>query len=1638
MPALLATASLTAVLFHEDIPGFSAGHPNKNSAATPDQTGAPDSAKATVREEQAADARAAEHGEKNSERSADLAIAKDDKAAAPIPGGVAALFDRTFTLKQWGREANWALSLDEISVIDSDGKEHVHLLQPPATPETYEARIAKYANQGRVLPVVYPEGEEGSAKYRLLVTKDLMVEIPKDADREAIVGTLDLPAKALPAWAPNLALVSADSPLAALASIDKLRENSKLVTAQVMLAMQMGKRAMPNDPQVNKQWHLKYNNAFGVTQGTDINVESVWNYPNATETGIRGTGVVVGVLDDGLETDHPDFVGNINTTIDWDFNGGIDGDNDPSPVGDDDHGTACAGDVGARGNNGVGVSGSAPEATLVGYRLISGPISQFDIGNALAYEMQNVHVKSNSWGPPDQFLLKTGPDAFEHAALVDSVTNGRGGKGTVFLWAGGNGNGFGDNSNYDGFANSIYAIGVGAMDSLMRRSSYSEIGANLLVTAPSNGNSPAHGKTTTDRTGSDGYSTSDYTDTFGGTSSATPTTAGVVALILQKNPNLTYRDVQEIIATSAKKINPNDAGWVTNSAGFHFHHSYGAGLIDAAAAVALAQNWVPLGASISKDYDTAVAGPIPENDPAGLVRTFDLSDSDVRIEHVTVEVDIAHTSRGNLEITLTSPSGVTSRLAEVHGDQENNYNWKFMTTHNWGELSNGTWTLKVADRSALGNTSGGTLVSATLTVQGSAAPAINPAPQVQITSPANGTVFTPGSTIPVTVTASDLNEEGEPGVVTKVELFDNGTLVGTDTTEPYTFEITPADGPHALIAKATDNVADPDTGVGESGTVNIELRNSAPIITAATIGATPAYSDTALTVSGIVANDQDGDPATFAYLWQKSSDGRNYTDAIDKTTASLPAAPENAGLLWRCKITPSDAQNTGVPFFTNVVNVVARPQTLVAPGATYSYQSGLVLKSNGSPITRDAIINEFSQGPANGSVSGISEWVEILTLRPVSLRNWSIKESSDIRITFANSSVWDNVPAGTRIVIYNGGVPPNTIVSKDPKLPADDFNHSDRVMVIPHSNATYFTGVTWPSLSNTGDMLSLRNASDAKVSEVGFGVLSGDFINIGEVGTQNAAYYTGDSDEGSNLSANWLVTDSMVARTDIGPKAPGDLIISEIVIGPNDTSNDKAVEIFNPTSLPVNLATAAYQIVIFEGAKPSPPLVEVSLTGTVPAGGTFVVRRKTAASALHVPGRELATTDLDFTFTGDDPIVLRKAGVVVDSMGSTNNQDPGIGWFTNANNNTGNKNIRRNPGILVGETVHSDPYNTAAALGQWTFVSRTDYSGIGKHDTTIKFFGLSASVTQFAENAGAAVSTGTITLPQAATADVVFTLTSSATDVLTVPATVTIPSGQSSVTFPINAVDDTISDGPQTPTIEAAASGYQTAVITLTVTDNEAPIIGVTPGKGNNAANSAWIADLVAGIEDAPSVFRLAAGSTLPTGLSLNTTTGLISGTVNAAATGSFNVVIERYNADGDVTSQSYTLSIGTEVTYASWISGFPGLSSNDPEADPENDGLKNLLEFYLGLNPGVTNSDIIDTERTETSLSITFRRAKALGGITGGAQWSDDLGVTWSNAGVTEQILEQTANDELVKASIALTPADTKKFIRLKVIQNP
>jgi len=364
--------------------------------------------------------------------------------------------------------------------------------------------------------------------------------------------------------------------------------------------------SIPTDPLLGDQWHLinsgqsvgnpDYQSIFG-KPGEDINVAPVWN------VGIDGRGIVVAVIDSGVQLDHPDLAANIDRELALDaLNPNGDGNPDFRNPGSF-HGTAVAGLLGAVANNGIGGTGVSPGVTIVPIRLID----PFDpaAGNpaatsiAFAHTIGNVDITNNSWGPGAPFRTLSAFSAFELSILRDSIVFGRDGKGIIHVFSSGNsaGNTFNagftdpgvfDSSSY-GLTNSRYLITVGGVDhdgsynnADGTVTNYPEAGANVLVVAPTGSfaridigddTGIGSGIVTTDLTGDFGANAgpdpifgidfdrdylddTDYTSRMNGTSASAPIATAAVALMLQANPELTWRDVQEILVRSARQNSP--------------------------------------------------------------------------------------------------------------------------------------------------------------------------------------------------------------------------------------------------------------------------------------------------------------------------------------------------------------------------------------------------------------------------------------------------------------------------------------------------------------------------------------------------------------------------------------------------------------------------------------------------------------------------------------------------------------------------------------------------------------------------------------------------------------------------------------------------------------------------------------------------------------------------------------------------------------------------------------------------------------------------------------------------------------------------------------------------------------------------
>lgn len=469
-------------------------------------------------------------------------------------------------------------------------------------------------------------------------------------------------------------------------------------------------RGLPNDPELARQWNLNNTGQTGGLIGADAGVFRAWT------SGYSGRGVRVAVVDDGFEMGHPDLAANLRTELGWDYR---DGDPDASAEGGvgtapdgwpqaDSHGTAVAGILGAVADNSLGIAGVAWGSELVPIRAIERELSDVREALALGHGIGTVSISNNSWGPDDDGVTVVMPGELAEAARELGVREGREGLGILYVWAAGNGGEVEDNANYDGYANSIHAVAVGALTDRGERCGYTEPGACLALSAPAGGDAVRAAATwTTDLLGNRGYNQDGFdadvadrgfTLGFNGTSAAAPVVAGVAAMMLEANPGLGWRDLKEILMGSAAMTDAGHVGWFTNAGGMRFNEEYGAGRVDAGAAVAMAKTWKNLGPMHREGREWAPREPrvIPDGVVDGTTVEWEM-EVDLRVEQVRLRVDIDHGSRGELQIELISPAGTVSRLWSPHRDPGSGLQHCFTTMACWGEPGAGRWRVRLTD-----------------------------------------------------------------------------------------------------------------------------------------------------------------------------------------------------------------------------------------------------------------------------------------------------------------------------------------------------------------------------------------------------------------------------------------------------------------------------------------------------------------------------------------------------------------------------------------------------------------------------------------------------------------------------------------------------------------------------------------------------------------------------------------------------------------------------------------------------------------------------------------------------------------------------------------------------------------------------
>ncbi len=516
------------------------------------------------------------------------------------------------------------------------------------------------------------------------------------------------------------------------------------------------------DPLRYQQWHIQNDGSIKTYSLRDGEADVDLNLSDVYKAGITGSGVKIAISDSGGEVNHDDFVGNILAGVHRDYT--LDPPYIGKPTPTNAHGTAVGGIIAARGWNNKGVSGVAPFGKLGFFQFLESSQSASILINQASGDFD---IFNYSYGDTLLFDTKSDENYLDHIKY-QSLYNRK-----FYLKAAGNeyalssGNLCAPHNANAPFENeSPYMLTIGAVNAKGVKASYANVGSNIWVTAPGGeygGLDPAI-LTTDLPTCFKGYSAAGsfqvndfeyghheninchYSSVMNGTSAAAPMVSGVIALILEANPSLSYREVKHILAMTSRKVDPThgsttshpsttfldctdlslsgheyEQGWKQNGADVWFNNFYGFGLVDAASAVSLATNfnqpaldtleWLPMTApqvETNPNFETGAYSTnttplaIPDNSAAGISKTMDINYSgDLNLESLTLEIDVTHGRSGQLGVEITSPAGTKSILLNVNNsfilDNDQNLKMKLTSHAFYGEKLNGTWSVKVID-----------------------------------------------------------------------------------------------------------------------------------------------------------------------------------------------------------------------------------------------------------------------------------------------------------------------------------------------------------------------------------------------------------------------------------------------------------------------------------------------------------------------------------------------------------------------------------------------------------------------------------------------------------------------------------------------------------------------------------------------------------------------------------------------------------------------------------------------------------------------------------------------------------------------------------------------------------------------------
>jgi subtilisin-like proprotein convertase family protein len=1082
----------------------------------------------------------------------------------------------------------------------------------------------------------------------------------------------------------------------------------------------------------------------------------------------------------------------------------------------------------------------------------------------------------------------------------------------------------------------------------------------------------------------------------------------------------------------------------------------------------MAKTWVNLG--MQKSVVSTQAGlsvSISDNSTTGVTRSFDFSTSNFRVEHVTIKATIGTLPKGQLEVTLTSPSGTVSRLAEKHSDTINRYTgWTFMTVRNWGENSRGTWTLRVADR-----TSGtvGTLTAAEVTIFGTDAVPTNSPPSVTVTQPASGSYVASGVNVALTATASDFNSDGSTGTISSVQFFQGATSIGTATLSAgsyaYAWSNPPA-GSYSITARATDS----EGAVGVSAPVlfTVLAENGSPVISSLSTTSASVGSSVVLT-------------------------GSNFVDVFGVAFSGTPAAS-----------------------FT--VDSATQITAVVPNGAA----SGLVTVTNGFgggvssaafTVTQlPVLISQIYGAGGNTGATYNSDYVELYnrSASPVNLSGWSVQYASSAGASWSSAALSGTIGAGKYFLVKLAAG------TTGAALPTPDFTSTSINMrgtagkVALMNSTTVLTGSSPLGVPGLQDFVGYGTANayeGSGAAPAGSSTLAVFRAGGGATDTgDNAADFIAGAPNprnSSTLSLPPVITSPTTASGTVG------LSFSYQITASNSptffgASNLPLWASINTTSGVISGATpTAGTNVVSISASNSVGVGSTNLTITILPSGGGGTTSTIFSENMGVPTGDTAIATYA---AGTAPGTFQNKGVLTFGQGnqaspadvrvsivSTNSGASGGGniWFTTTSGARG----------FSIESINAADYTVLKLSYGYYKNSATDHATFSVDYWTGSAWVTVASSASELFNESVSTSTGwyaakTLSLPAGAQINGLklrFVKT----------GTLGIRIDDVKLTGVVAVSSPSILTGSSPSAVSAVYGSASTATSFTISGQNLTAGILVTPPAGFEVSQTAGGAlgysatQTVGGagtVTTTAVYLRLAAGTSagsysgevicssagptsasvtvpesdvLPKSLTITANNrtkpfgtplllgagqtefspvGLVAGetigSVTLSATGgtSANDAAGAYLIyPSDSTGGTFSPS-NYNITYSEGqltVAGVP-FTNPSPGADPDGNGLSNLMEYYMGVSAdSPLTGPAITLSNTGSSLSMTYRRFKGLQGVQGAVEHIENLsGTNWDTNGVTVKQVVDRGTYEEVTVEVAPAAGETRKFMRLKVSQ--